>query len=361
MSAELSATGEPSLEWTGERYLPEQGGETGLEHGHRYLLARDLAAGRAVLDLACGEGYGSATLASAARSVVGIDIDERSVAHARARYTQPNLEFRTGRTDRIPLPDACIDLVVSFETIEHHDAHEAMMTEFRRVLRPGGVVCISSPDRYEYSERPGTSNPYHVHELTAPEFEQLLRRHFRHVRLFGQRVRYGSFIGPADGKPSRMRSFEAQDGEVHETDGFARPLYLLAYASDEPLPDVAASGMYFSNAIYPQVDQVEALIALARQRDSELEAMRTVAERNRDDLFAAREELVHASRRVLDADAAGAAHEAGLRQLSDSVTTLQRVIDEKEAAAAVLRGELEAIRGSTSWRITKPLDRKSVV
>jgi len=376
MAAELRPPGGPPLEWTGERYLPEQGGETGLEHAHRYLLARDMAAGRAVLDVACGEGYGSAMLASVARSVVGVDIDERSVAHARARYGRTNLEFRTGRADRIPLPDASIDLVVSFETIEHHDAHEAMMAECRRVLRPGGIICISSPDRYEYSERPGTSNPYHVRELTKVEFEKLLQRHFRHVRLFGQRVRYGSFIGPADRQPSRMRSFEAADGEVHETDGFARPLYLLAYASDEPLPDVPASGMYFSEAVYPQLDQVEALTALARQREAELEAMRSVAERyrddlvstrddlfstrdglfsTRDDLFSTRETLASAAQRAIEAQAARIALEAGKRQLADSVIALQRVVDEKDSVGTALRGEIEALRGSTSWRVTAPL------
>src|SRR6187431_2556894 len=109
----------PRLEWTGERYLPEVDGEISLEHVHRYLIARELAHNKRVLDIACGEGYGADILAGAATQVVGVDIAEKAVSHASSRYIRPNLQFKQGTCHAIPLADSSVDLVVSFETIEH--------------------------------------------------------------------------------------------------------------------------------------------------------------------------------------------------------------------------------------------------
>jgi SAM-dependent methyltransferase len=85
-------------------------------------------------------------------------------------------------------------VVTSFETIEHHDRHEEMIGEIKRVLRPGGLLILSSPNRAVYSDEPGYANPFHVKELYFDELEELLSRHFRHVRIYGQRVHVGSFV-----------------------------------------------------------------------------------------------------------------------------------------------------------------------
>src|SRR6266446_10480472 len=77
---------ESQLPWTGERYIPELAGEIQLEHVHRYLLALEYAPGKDVLDIACGEGFGSAILAKSARSVIGVDIAREAVEHAAHRY-----------------------------------------------------------------------------------------------------------------------------------------------------------------------------------------------------------------------------------------------------------------------------------
>src|ERR1700694_2221819 len=112
----------------GERFVPgEMHGNIEFEHRHRYLFASQLVSGKAVLDIACGEGYGSALLAKSARRVIGVDIAERAVEHAKQRYQAENLEFATGSCAAIPLGDGAVDVVVSFETIEHHAEHEAMM------------------------------------------------------------------------------------------------------------------------------------------------------------------------------------------------------------------------------------------
>ena len=166
------------LEWTGERYLPEIPGNIRLEHVHRYLLAKELSGGRRVLDIACGEGYGSELLARTAAHVVGVDIVPAVVAHANRRYRRQNLVFVAGSAAAIPIADHSVDLVVSFETLEHLDQHEDMMRDLKRILRPGGLLVMSSPDRRQYSDLPDYHNPFHTRELYRAEFEQLLGSRF---------------------------------------------------------------------------------------------------------------------------------------------------------------------------------------
>jgi len=228
-----------SLEATGERFIPGMGGVIKKEHLHRYFLARQICAGLDVLDAACGEGYGSAMLAEVARSVVGVDIDAATVAHANAKYALENLRFAQGDCARLPLKDDSVDLVVSFETIEHHDRHEEMMREIRRVLRPGGVLLISSPNRPEYDKTLSEPNPFHVKELDFEEFAQLLRRHFANMAFYAQRVVSGSLIVPYGHDEGGFADFE--EGGKAYSPGLSSPIYFVALASDEDVPQLGAS------------------------------------------------------------------------------------------------------------------------
>jgi ubiquinone/menaquinone biosynthesis C-methylase UbiE len=135
-----------ALPWTGERLTTDVSGQVEIEHLHRYFVARSLCRGLDVLDVASGEGYGAALLAQVARSVVGIELSEEAVAHARAAYKQSGLRFMVGDARRMELPDDSVDIVVSFETIEHFYDHEAFVAEVRRVLRPAGLFIVSSPN-----------------------------------------------------------------------------------------------------------------------------------------------------------------------------------------------------------------------
>ncbi len=166
------------LSWTGERYIPEVQGEIELEHTHRYLLAKKISENKRVLDIASGEGYGSALLAEVATSVIGVDISAEAIDHASKKYTSKNLRFILGSCTNIPLDDNSIDVVVSFETIEHHDKHHEMMREIKRVLTPNGILFISSPDKLEYSDKFNYKNPFHIKELYRNEFEDLLKKYF---------------------------------------------------------------------------------------------------------------------------------------------------------------------------------------
>jgi len=177
------------LDFTGERYLPKVGGSIRYEHLHRYALCLPFAEKKDVLDIACGEGYGSAALAQIANTVTGVDIDEPTVVQARRTYQQySNLSFLTGSCEAIPLPDSSVDLVVSFETIEHHAHHTEMLNEIKRVLRPAGVLIISSPNRTVYSEARQYQNPFHVKELDYGELYNLLSGYFKQLNFYSQEV-----------------------------------------------------------------------------------------------------------------------------------------------------------------------------
>ncbi|MFO1405029.1 MAG: class I SAM-dependent methyltransferase [Azonexus sp.] len=228
-----------SLNFTGERFVPGVGGGIEAEHLHRYLLARELVSGRDVLDAACGEGYGSSLLAGVARSVVGVDISDSAVRHAREKYRARNLRFVEGDCSRLPLESTSVDMVVSFETIEHHSQHDAMLREFKRVLRPGGTLFISSPNRPEYDKTLVTPNPYHVKELDFDEFFSLLSAHFKNVSVYAQRVVAGSLVVPYEHPESGFTSLS--ETNAYPWQGLVRPIYFVAVASDGDLQPLGAS------------------------------------------------------------------------------------------------------------------------
>ena len=161
------------LPYTGERFTDGHDIETEIEHYHRYFFARSYCRGKDVLDIASGEGYGSAILAQVASSVVGVDICAEAVSHARTVHTYPNLKYLTGDVRKIPLDDQSVDVVVSFETLEHFYEHDLFMQEVKRVLRPNGQLIISTPNSDIYSAIGIPANPYHVNELTKIEFSGL--------------------------------------------------------------------------------------------------------------------------------------------------------------------------------------------
>ena len=230
----------PSLANTGERLMADNKTNTAFEHLHRYALAYELAAGLDVLDLACGEGYGSSLLAGCATSVVGVDVAADAVAHAALKYRRHNLRYVHGSATAVPLPDAAVDLVVSFETIEHLREHDEMLLEIRRVLRPGGRVIISSPDRRYYSEATGHVNPFHLRELSCDEFRDLVARFFPHSRLLRQRIVYGSLIVP-EGSVAGFREYRGDFAGFRSHPLLQEAMYDVIVASDEPLPDWSLS------------------------------------------------------------------------------------------------------------------------
>ncbi len=183
------------LAFTGERFLPVCQGEIWLEHWHRYHFVASMARDRRVLDVASGEGYGSALLALTAREVVGVDAAADAIAHARTAYKDKrNLRFVSADCSALPFPDAAFDLVVSFETIEHITAQREFLAEIRRVLAPGGLLLLSSPNKAEYCDRRSYANPFHVAELYRDELRALLDEFFPHTAWYGQSLGFCSTI-----------------------------------------------------------------------------------------------------------------------------------------------------------------------
>ncbi|MFO1493638.1 MAG: class I SAM-dependent methyltransferase [Lysobacterales bacterium] len=232
----------PVLTFTGERFTPECVREIWYEHMHRYAFAAALAPGRRVLDAACGEGYGSALLAAAGAEVLGVDISPEAIAHAQSRYgDRANLRFAQADVSRLDgLAEHSFDLIVSFETLEHVHAQEAMLARFERLLAPAGVLLVSSPDKRTYSDLTGYRNEHHVRELYRDELEALLHRHFPVVRLLGQKLLFQSVLWDPDQAPVHACAATLQaDGQLSPRLDYA-PLYYLALcaraAADLPLP-----------------------------------------------------------------------------------------------------------------------------
>lgn len=244
------------LPFDGERFMPGMSGANELEHIHRYAIATRVAQSKAVLDIASGEGYGSNMLAQVASRVIGVDVNDDAVAHARAKYQRGNLEFRVGSCAEVPVEDGTIDLVVSFETIEHHAQHQEMFSEISRVLKPDGVLMISSPNKHEYSDVPGFSNPFHVKELYLDEFAALLTKNFSNVALYGQRTMHASAVAKREpGAQGFEHRFTDTFGEATGT--IARPIYFIALASNKALPDLPNSLMEASLPDMPRNVLVE--------------------------------------------------------------------------------------------------------
>ena len=178
--------GVPPLPLTGERTLPDVPEENYWYRRHLvvYEWIAERVGGRRVVDMACGEGYGSSVLAGAAADVVGVDANPEAHEHARLRYVAPNLRFARDLVESFSQP---CDAVVFLQTIEHVQDPGAILEHFKAMLAPGGVAFVSTPNLLTLAP-PGaekSDNPWHVHEYRAAEFRRLCEDHFPRVELLG--------------------------------------------------------------------------------------------------------------------------------------------------------------------------------
>jgi len=175
MNAFVTDAGDGSLPLTGERTIPDVAVENYWFRRHEVVYQRmaALCAGRDVLEAGCGEGYGADLIAAVAQQVVAVDYDAATVAHVRARY--PRVRVIAGNLASLPLPDSSVDVVVNFQVIEHLWDQPQFVAECRRVLRPGGLLLMSTPNRITFTPGSDTPvNPFHTRELNAAELRDLL-------------------------------------------------------------------------------------------------------------------------------------------------------------------------------------------
>jgi SAM-dependent methyltransferase len=163
------------LTLTGERTIPDLDVENYWFRRHEVVYQRlaQRCAGLDVLEAGCGEGYGADLIAGVARRVTALDYDEATVAHVRARY--PRVQVRHANLTELPLADGSVDVVVNFQVIEHLWDQARFVSECARVLRPSGLLMVSTPNRITFSpDRDTPINPFHTRELNADELTQLL-------------------------------------------------------------------------------------------------------------------------------------------------------------------------------------------
>jgi SAM-dependent methyltransferase len=279
------------LEFTGERFTPECEREIRYEHYHRYAFASRLSRGARVLDAACGEGYGAALLASVAGSVVGVDISATTIRHAEARYGHlSGLEFEVADCTRLPFADGSFDRVVSFETLEHLEAQDALLAEFRRVLDPGGFVVLSSPDKAVYSDQQGFENAFHVRELYREELEALVAKHFPAYHVLGQKLLFHSAIWPQGDSAKACLQTLDDDGRLESGTIRHAPMYFIVIcgARADCLPDLSGQLWLFDDAAesvyrhyHHEIRKNMAAGGVLAEREQELERLQKELERSR--------------------------------------------------------------------------------
>jgi O-antigen biosynthesis protein len=236
--------GETQLEDTGERFMPGVEGKAEISYDHiaRYRFTERFLAGKEIVDLGCGAGYGSHALSKVARQVSGIDLSQEAVTHAVTHYQVPNLKYEVGDVTAVPYEDGTFDVAVSFEVIEHLDNPEELVVEAKRIIKEGGVFIVSTPDKQTYSNERNSVNLYHPSEMYAPEFEELLTRHFSNVRIYRQGAISGSLITRNTDELATENGVEMESAHFSMPDpsfGAELPttLYIIAVCANGPIDE----------------------------------------------------------------------------------------------------------------------------
>jgi glycosyltransferase involved in cell wall biosynthesis/2-polyprenyl-3-methyl-5-hydroxy-6-metoxy-1,4-benzoquinol methylase len=157
-----------------------------IHSAKRYLFAAEFCKGGLVLDLGCGSGYGAKFLARTAQQVIAADMDPFALQYGEETYPDPRIQrIHVSPEQNLPFETHHFDAIVSLEVVEHVPVEqmEAYFAEIGRLLKPDGVLIMSTPNKQIYIHYP---DPYHVSLMTLDEFRALLESRFRHVELYGQ-------------------------------------------------------------------------------------------------------------------------------------------------------------------------------
>ena len=349
MSVQRLAGAPRLIEWTGERCVPWAPDPPVIyEHFHRYLFASQLVEGRDVLDVASGEGFGAAILAECARSVLGVEIDRRSVEHSRLNYAAPNLEFKVADArELLDFEPASFGAVVAFEMIEHIAEHERLLAGFAHVLEPDGLLIISTPERSAYSEATAFKNPFHVRELTVDELLGLLQAKFTNVATWAQRTVTGSaltWLGstPSDRGVLQRFVIERSSGEWRIAPGIS-PMYVIAVASNDRLPDVPSDSVL--------IDPGQELLSAAESARVDAERARAAVEEAARQQVASAQDQLAAMRTQLAKTSEAVDHERRFTsELVERAAGDERVIARLHAELADAHRFRARVEASVTWQ-----------
>ncbi len=347
------------MKFTGERFVPTEQGQIRIEHYHRYAVVKDIVDGKDVLDLACGEGYGSYFLSGHAKSVIGIDISAESIAHANSEYRSLNLNYLQGDATNLSLQNQSFDVVVSFETIEHLAEQNEMLAEIKRVLRPNGILIISSPNRPVYSEENAFHNEFHVKELDFNEFDELLRKQFNSVNYYGQRLLIGSIIQQFKREQKDLKIWH-DDGMQLES-GIAdldKPVYFLAVCGNDEnkLFHLNASFVYPTNL--DLINQYIGYAKWAKSVDNERVAQDKLISKLQDELNESNQWAKALDRELSESRQLADKLIFSLKERGDWAHGLEKELAECRALITQLQTEL-AERGEWAQSLDKTLAERS--
>lgn len=245
------------MEFTGERFVPHLSElQIRIEHLQRYYAITELVKGKRVLDAACGEGYGASIISETAARVIGIDISSEAIDHARSTYINENLSYQVASIENLPFENHSIDIVVSFETIEHvnEELQKSFLEEIKRVLKEDGLLIISTPNKHMYSDIRNYQNPFHVKEFYKEEYRDFLGSYFEFIEIFHQKNEVTSVITDfSDREYTRQVKLDTEKANLEGT-------YFIAICSNEVIGNLQiGSSVLFANKYNEMVNRILSL------------------------------------------------------------------------------------------------------
>ncbi len=266
--------------FTGERFVPGiEDIKLEMEHYQRYLSVAKLVKDKVVLDAASGEGYGSNILAQSAKKVIGLDIDEGAINRSKETYkSQSNLSYVQGSIAELPIEDNSLDVVVSFETIEHvpEELQQMYLKEIKRVLKPDGFMIMSTPNKEIYSDKYDYHNEFHIKEFYKQEFIDFLHQEFKHVKLYNQFFEVTAVIDSCEENDSIAQYFKNQDKYTQEGK------YYIGIASNNMLPEESIASVFMNEKqeYEETIDRIFDLQAQVDERNAHLHKLDEQIQKN---------------------------------------------------------------------------------
>ena len=318
------------MEFTGERYIPNTilESEIDIEHHQRYLSIKELVKGKVVVDAASGSGYGSYILAGSAAQVYGLDISVSAVHFAARAYPQDNLQFLSGSITALPFADRSVDVIVSFETIEHvaESAQQSFLQECKRVLKPHGLFIVSTPDKAIYSDLPGYRNEFHLKEFYQDEFTSFLAAFFKKITLARQFISLGYFLAG-----DSLSSFTVINSEPVKNEG----KYLIAFCSEAEIPTALAQSTLFVDQRQVHQQKVDRVIQLQGE----------IVEKN--EVITNLEGWVQKCRDTI------AERDADLARQGTRINDLEEQLTRHQILIGSQQQEMDRVYHSTGWKLFK--------